>query len=181
MSFDFLKDLQAVELLENANLQKFTTIRLKARGSIALVSTLPELRELILRLRERKIHYHLIGWGSNQIISNTKNTLFIKLKMPLDRGVFKQPQDEYALPASAPLNILQAHAQKFGLKGWEAFTGVPASLGGAIYMNAGTALGEIGALVTTVTLMGVDGELKTIKTGKKSFGYRQNYFVEAGE
>ena len=53
-------------------------------------------------------------------------------------------KEEYTLPASIHLSKLTSHASKHGLKGWEVFTGIPATLGGAIFMNAGTGLGEIG-------------------------------------
>lgn len=181
MNFGFLEGIRDVELLEDIDLRRFTTIRLKTTGSIAIVSSVEALRAIVMKLNEKNIQYHMIGWGANQVISRTSGVLFIKLKIPLDMEIFKEPREEYVLPASAPLNLLQSHAQKFGLKGWEVFTGIPASLGGAIFMNAGTALGEIGALVKSVTLLRPNGKFRVASVNSNSFSYRKNHFVEAGE
>lgn len=181
MNLDFLEQIGEVELLQDIDLRRFTTIRLKTVGSIALVSSVKALRSLVLKLHEKNIQYHMIGWGANQVISRTSGVLFIKLDIHLDREIFKEPRDEYALPASTPLNLLQSHAHKFGLKGWEVFTGIPASLGGAIFMNAGTSLGEIGTLVKSVTLLRPNGKFRVVSTDSASFGYRKNHFVEPGE
>jgi UDP-N-acetylmuramate dehydrogenase len=70
---------------------------------------------------------------------------------------------------------------KFGLLGWEVFTGIPASLGGAIYMNAGTNLGEIGPLIKKVVLVTPAGELREEMMNSTSFSYRHNHFVNSGE
>ncbi len=85
------------------------------------------------------------------------------------------------MPASLGLNALTAHAIKFGLKGWETFTGVPATLGGAIFMNAGTSLGEICEIVKDVTIYSMDGDFKKIIIDSNSFSYRQNNFLKNGE
>lgn len=170
-----------IEYFIDSNLEKFTTMRLRVNGDIAIVSSLKALTLLIKFLVERKINYHLVGWGANQVIHNTNNTLFIKLNFNFDREYLKESKDEYVLPASVSLNLLTSHAQKFGLKGWEVFTGIPASLGGAIFMNAGTALGEIGNLVKNVKILQVDGSIRSYNVGKNSFSYRKNHFVKTGE
>ena len=112
---------------------------------------------------------------------NTKDKLFIKLNFDYDKDLLSEPRDEYILPASISLNTLTSHALKFGLSGWEVFTGIPASLGGAICMNAGTALGEIGDLIKSVEILGQDGDVYTHVCSKGSFGYRENHFLKPGE
>lgn len=181
MNLEWAKSIEGVDILESVDLAKFTTIKLHATGTVAVVNEGDALKELIVALNERSVEYHLIGWGANQVISRTKDTLFVKLDLPFDRGILKEPRAKYRLPASVALNVLQSHAMKFGLKGWEVFTGIPASLGGAIYMNAGTALGEIGSIVETVEILTPEGCLRTEKISPDSFSYRRNNFVKKGE
>src|SRR5690606_37940156 len=107
--------------------------------------------------------------------------VIIHLDLPFDLNYLSESHDEYVLPASLGLNHLTAHAVKFGLSGWEVFTGIPASLGGAIYMNAGTNLGEIGALVKSVDIVNSDGVLRTLLVSDQSFSYRKNHFVKSGD
>ncbi|MCO4753789.1 MAG: FAD-binding protein [Bacteriovoracaceae bacterium] len=181
MSLNWVKEIEGVNLFESVDLAKYTTIKLKAIGDIATVESIDALTLVIQGLQKHGIEYHVLGWGANQVISKTKNTLFIKLKLPLDRDIFKTVHKFYDLPASTPLNLLQSHAQKFGLKGWEVLTGIPASLGGAIYMNAGTALGEICNIVESVTILEPTGKVRVEKINENSFSYRKNHFVSEGE
>jgi UDP-N-acetylmuramate dehydrogenase len=178
---DLVNDLKSIEYFENTNLEKYTTIKLKAFGDIAIVKNLIDLQELVKRLNLSKYKYHMIGWGANQVIHNTDSVLFIKLDFNFERNYLDQIRDKYILPASIPLNILTSHAQKFGLKGWEVFTGIPASLGGAVFMNAGTALGEIGDLIESVKILTKKGELIDKKISKGDFSYRKNNFIKDGE
>jgi len=174
-------DISDIEIKEDVNLSRFTTIRLSASGTIVLVKTETALAQLICLFRKKSIPYHLVGWGANQVLISTQNTVFIKLAFELNAQELSKSKSEYYLPASVPLNILTSHASKFGLQGWEVFTGIPASLGGAIYMNAGTALGEIGSLIKSVSIMTIDGQIRTHIVNKDSFSYRENHFVKEGE
>lgn len=174
-------NIEGVKLFQDISLSKYTTIRLDAVGSIAIVDSVDSLRKLVHSLRQQLINYHLVGWGANQIIHNTEDTLFIKLNFAFDRSYLSAPRDEYRLPASLSLNILTSHAQKFGLKGWEVFTGIPASLAGAVFMNAGTGLGEICELVKEVSILRKDLTIETLKKEQLKFSYRKNHFVNPGD
>ena len=178
---DLCKDIEGIELALNVNLEKYTTIRLEARGDVITVFNIDALKKLLPKLNKNQYKYNIVGWGANQVLYNTKSVVFIHLKFPFDANYLSQPRNEYILPASVSLNVLTLHAKKFGLKGWEVFTGIPASLGGAIFMNAGTGLGEIGKYVKSVKIVKTDGTIKEVITDKNSFAYRENHFVAAGE
>ena len=170
-----------IKFMLDVNLDRYTTIKLGGNGNIAIVRTLEALKELIQTLDKHNIEFHIVGWGANQVLFNTDKYLYIKLDFEYDRSYLKEVREEYDLPASFPLNILTSHATKFGLLGWEVFTGVPASLGGAICMNAGTSLGEICEIVKEVTVLKPDGELYTYKKEELAFEYRRNNFLKPKE
>jgi UDP-N-acetylmuramate dehydrogenase len=132
-------------------------------------------------LNQSKTPYLVVGWGANQILPAVCAELIIHLDFNFDSSYLETQKDEYLLPASLGINHLTSHAVKFGLKGWDVFTGIPASLGGAIYMNAGTNLGEIGKLVKSVRLMDQQGQIRSEQISEKSFSYRKNHFVKPGE
>lgn len=182
MDFGKLRNNPDITLLENINLEKYTTIKLANLGSVALCKNIESLKFLLRELPELGIKYHIVGWGANQVLLNTGNTLFIKLDFEFNKSIFESAKDNYYLPASVPLIMLSSHASKFGLRGWEVFTGIPASFGGAIYMNAGTALGEISELIESVDILKTNGEVYTYTCdSKSSFSYRRNNFVKPGE
>ncbi|MCB9094651.1 MAG: FAD-binding protein [Halobacteriovoraceae bacterium] len=174
--------LKGCEFHPEIDLSSYTTMRLKSTGNLLVVHDLKALKNVVVYLNENSIHYEILGWGANQLIGkNANEMIYLKLDLPWDEKIFEEIHESYQLPASVPLNKLTAHAVKFGLMGWEVFTGIPATLGGAIYMNAGTKFGEIGDIVQSVEVMGVDGEIRTINKDLDMFYYRGNNFVSRGE
>tara|TARA_Y100000296_G_C5158134_1_gene250311 strand:+ start:831 stop:1760 length:930 start_codon:yes stop_codon:yes gene_type:complete len=165
----------------DSDLSKYSTMKLKAKGNLFLVHNEEALKKLIVLLNTHKLDYQVIGWGANTVLPEQLKSILIKLKFPFDKKVIDPTVSEYHLPASTPLNIMTSVAQKHGLKGWEVFTGIPGSLGGAIYMNAGTNLGEIGDLITEVSLLEPSGSIRVHKIGSSDFSYRHNHFVRDGE
>lgn len=61
-----------------------------------------------------------------------------------------------------------------GLGGLESLGGIPASIGGALVMNAGGTFGEIATSVVSVEVMGRDGQARTLKRAEIDFGYRRS-------
>lgn len=158
-----------------------STFRLSSRGNLIEVRSSEALRKVLVTLGSAGVPYRALGWGANQVLAQEEKDALIKLNFPFDAKIFESPQEEYHLPASVGLNLLSAHAMRFGLKGWEVLTGIPASLGGAIYMNAGTTHGEICQIVKAVTVMESSGAVRTEHIGDKHFSYRKNHFVAPGE
>jgi UDP-N-acetylmuramate dehydrogenase len=176
-----IASIDGLVLKTDHDLTSFTTFRLFSRGDLIEVYTVEALQKLLPILTEGQTPYLIVGWGANQILPAQCNGYVIHLDFSLADEWQESPRDVYDLPASLGLNHLTAHAVKFGLKGWEVFTGIPASLGGAIYMNAGTNLGEIGSLVKSVQLVTPKGEIREEQIRAGSFSYRRNHFVQKGE
>lgn len=176
-----LSTLSGVQLHPSHDLTSYTTFRLSSIGDLLEIESEEGLRSALGVLKRHRRGYLVVGWGANQILPAINEKMVIHLKFPFDQAMLDEARDSYDLPASLGLNYLTAHAVKFGLKGWEVFTGIPASLGGAIYMNAGTNLGELGPLIESVRLMDSQGEIREEKMTPASFSYRKNHFVREGE
>lgn len=176
-----ISSIQECQIYPNCDLTKYTTFKLSSHGDLVEVNSVKALQLLLPLLNKHKKKYLVVGWGANQILPAQCDDLIIHLDFPFDQTYLETQKDEYVLPASLGINYLTSHAVKFGLKGWEVFTGIPASLGGAIYMNAGTNLGEIGKLVKAVSIMTPEGLIRDEKITDKSFSYRHNHFVKPGE
>lgn len=176
-----IHDINGCEFFEEIDLTKYTTFKLSAMGDLVEVKTIEALKKLLPILVKHQKRYLVVGWGANQILPAHGEDLLIHLDFNFDSTYLDSSKNEYSLPASLGLNHLTSHAVRFGIKGWEVFTGIPASLGGAIYMNAGTNLGEIGKLVKKVHLVTPDGDLREEIITEGSFSYRHNHFVKPGE
>ncbi|MFZ4712978.1 MAG: UDP-N-acetylmuramate dehydrogenase [Bacteriovoracaceae bacterium] len=178
---DTLSTHPDLDFKTDIDLTRYSTFKMKATGNLIQVKSLDGLIYAIKNLNQLGCTYRVIGWGANLVLEENPIDILIKLDFEWNSEDFSKPHDEYDLWASTPLNVLTSHAHKFGLKGWEVFTGIPASLGGAIFMNAGTNLGEIGNIVKEVTLLTKLGELKVVPIGPNSFSYRENHFVGPGD
>lgn len=178
---DELKKIPDLEFYPQKDLTSHTTFRLSSTGDYVLVKSIEALKKVLPTLKKYGKEFLILGWGANQILPTVCDKIIIHLELPFDSTYLDDLKDEYILPASVGINHLTSHAVKFGISGWEVFTGIPASLGGAIYMNAGTNLGEIGAFIKSVTLVTEDGLLREEIISKESFSYRKNNFVKKNE
>jgi UDP-N-acetylmuramate dehydrogenase len=176
-----IQNIPDIVFEKDQDLTSYTTMRLASRGDVAEVKSVEALQQLLPLLKRHKKSYLVVGWGANQILPAVCEKTIIHLNFPFDMSYLDEVRDEYILPASIGINYLTSHAVKFGLKGWEVFTGIPASLGGAIYMNAGTNLGEIGPLMKSISIVTTDGILREEIINEKSFSYRHNHFLKDGE
>ena len=176
-----LLHLRDLDIGFNCDLKHYSTMKLKARGDLVIVKSISSLKRLLMELNKDSLGYRILGMGSNQLLPEKSSVPYIKLDLPFLKSYLNHPRDVYTFPASVHLGLLSNHASRFGLTGWEVFTGVPATLGGAVFMNAGTNLGEIGTLVRKIRLVDCRGEEKEIVTSDESFAYRKNNFTVPGD
>ena len=119
-------------------LAKFTTLGVGGFAELWEVESLSDLRKATLE------DYRVIGGGSNLLISD--EGVFervIKLGQNFNSITTFTGKTDLWLGAATPLPGLVRRASKLGLSGFEGLLGIPAVLGGAIAMNAGTRFGEI--------------------------------------
>ncbi len=170
-----------LEYEQEKDLTKFSTMRLKASGDLITVFDINSLKELLIILKNEKIDYLILGLGANTLLKEDADKIYIQIKFPFSKESLVDNGENFILPASVKLSTLTSFASKNNLKGWEVFTGVPATLGGAVFMNAGTSLGEIGSLAKKVWTVTRDGDLLEHEVNEESFSYRKNNFLKAGE
>ncbi len=91
--------------------------------------------------------------------------------------------EENILPAGAGTLLVQAarEACRAGFSSLAFATGIPGSVGGAIFMNAGAYGGEIGPLVESVTTVSPSGEIRERGRGELHFSYRHSALMDSGE
>lgn len=125
--------------------------------------------------KEKNIPLFVMGNGSNLLVSD-KGIRGLVLKLS-DRFSKYEVKDEIIRAQSgALLSALAKEAQKHSLSGMEFAAGIPGTLGGAIYMNAGAYGGEMKDIVKSVTYL-ENGEIKKAEDGFE-FGYRTSIFAD---
>jgi UDP-N-acetylmuramate dehydrogenase len=116
--------------------------------------------------------YRVIGAGSNLLVADAGvPERVVRLGAAFNDLRAVDGGRELWLGAATPLPGLVRRAQRLGLSGLEGLLGVPAVLGGAVAMNAGTRFGEIGDVLQEVELF-VNGGLERVPADALALAYR---------
>lgn len=156
-------------------LKNHTTFKIGG-NCIALIEPreVSDIVETIKICRENSIKFFVIGNGSNLLVPDEGyNGVIIKLK-----GEFStiQVEGEYLIVNSgAKLSEIYTVAYENSLTGFEFASGIPGTIGGAIYMNAGAYGGEMKDIVESVEVLDLDNfELRELKNEELEFSYRKS-------
>ena len=156
-------------------LKNHTTFKIGG-NCIALIEPreVSDIVETIKICRENNIKFFVIGNGSNLLVPDEGyNGVIIKLK-----GEFStiQVEGEYLIVNSgAKLSEVYTVAYENSLTGFEFASGIPGTIGGAIYMNAGAYGGEMKDIVESVEVLDLDNfELRELKNEELEFSYRKS-------
>ncbi|MBE6665183.1 MAG: UDP-N-acetylmuramate dehydrogenase [Ruminococcaceae bacterium] len=159
---------------ENVPLSSYSTMRV---GGLASYAAFPkngnELSALILEARENKIRYIIVGNASNIVFSDRGFDGLVIFTTAM-RSIHWDGTCVTA-ECGASLTGLSAAATKKGLSGLEFAFGIPGTVGGAVYMNAGAYGSQISAVLTESTyLRGT--EILERTTEEHLFGYRTSIY-----
>lgn len=172
-----LRDLKVGEVLENIDIKKYTTYRV---GGNATALVYPEdeynLIELIKYLKSKNIKYKIIGRGSNLIFGSE---LYDGILIKLDKFNRLEIKDnEIVVGAGYQLIKLATRLSRMGYTGMEFATGIPGSVGGAVYMNAGAYKSDMGYIVKCVKVLTPKLKIKELTNYDLNFHYRSSFIQE---
>ncbi|WP_455060346.1 UDP-N-acetylmuramate dehydrogenase [Parvimonas micra] len=156
-------------------LKNHTTFKIGG-NCIALIEPreVSDIVETIKICRENSIKFFVIGNGSNLLVPDEGyNGVIIKLKSEFSTI---QVEGEYLIVNSgAKLSEVYTVAYENSLTGFEFASGIPGTIGGAIYMNAGAYGGEMKDIVESVQVLDLDNfELRELKNEELEFSYRKS-------
>ena len=137
-----------------------------------------ELGRFLPRAREEEIPVRVLGRGANVLVSDDG---FDGVVVRLDAPAFRKSRQlgtRLEVGAGVDLMPLVKQCSETGLTGLEALAGIPATIGGAVRMNAGGRGGEIGDVVRSVTVLTPEGERQDWTRDQVGFGYRRSQMGE---
>ena len=139
-----------------------------------------QLRELVGFVQREGVDSWYIGNGSNLLISDAGlNGIAILLDSGFD-GEIEVDGTVLLAPAGKKLSAVCAAACAAGLTGLEFAYGIPGSVGGAVYMNAGAYGGEMKDRLLWVEYLAPTGEIVRLEQEQLSLSYRHSRFMEEG-
>lgn len=178
----FITDIESTGAVcvTDSPMKEHTTFRVGGPADYYItVDNVAELKAVIARCKTARIPYMLIGNGSNLLVSDEG------LRMAVIRlsGEFREMKAEgtsVVCGAGATLARLCTFAQSDSLAGLEFAFGIPGTVGGAIFMNAGAYGGEMKDVLKSVTHLTPSGEVETVPADTLDLSYRHSIYKENG-
>ena len=142
----------------------------------AKVSSMESLKNALSFAREKNLPHFILGNGTNLLVSDKGyDGVIISLA-----GDFSEIEDlgngKFKVGAATPLGRFARHTLKQGYAGIHKLAGIPGTLGGAVFMNAGAYGQEIGQACTGVTVLDAVGNTRELSADECGFGYRRSVF-----
>ena len=171
-----IKKLKIGEVLSNVDLKKYTTYKLQeeAKGLVYPKDT-ESLIKLLKFLNDNDIKYKIIGNGSNLIFTKYYDGILIKLD---EFNNLKIEDNLVTVGAGYSLIKLSYKVANLGLSGLEFASGIPGTVGGAIYMNAGAYKSDMGYIVKDILVLTPDYHVITMNNKELDFHYRTSFLMK---
>lgn len=169
----------SIEYKLNEPMSCHTSFKIGGAADIFIsVRSANELSAVFKKCGELNIPHFIIGKGSNLLVSDLGLEGAVISLSGLN-GI-SVSGEEITCGAGAALSDVCRAALRSSLTGLEFAYGIPGSIGGAVYMNAGAYGGEISGAVLSAECMTADGSTVKVEAKDMNFGYRKSVFKENG-
>jgi len=175
-----LKKLKCGEILENVDMRKYTTYKAGGKAKIMVFpKNLESLIKLLKYIKENNIKYKVLGKGSNVLFGDS---LYEGIIIKLDSfDNLEINENKIIVGAGYSLIKLSLKCARLGLAGLEFAAGIPGTIGGAVFMNAGAYKSDMGYIVKKVKVLTPDLEIKTLSNKEMDFHYRTSFLQKNPE
>ncbi len=136
-----------------------------------------EAAALIRFCRQNDLPFLITGNGSNMLVSDA-GIRGVVIAVKDGMNAVETDGCEVRAQAGALLSRTAAEAARAGLSGLEFASGIPGTVGGGVFMNAGAYGGELKDVIKSVTYMDLDGVIYTRGPESLGFGYRKSIFSQ---
>lgn len=166
-------------LLSNEPMSKHTTFRIGGPADfLALPASISEVAAILDLAKQYSVPVVALGNGSNVLVLDN-GIRGIAIKFGKDMGYIRHMGTTVIAGAGAMLASVSRFAADLGLSGMEFAVGIPGSIGGAVFMNAGAYEGEMKCVVSSVACV-CDGKIRRFSNEESGFGYRHSIFQDNG-
>lgn len=176
----FINQFPKSHILLDEPLKNYTFTKTGGPADIlAFPKTEDETQELVIYCRNQGIPWLVLGNASNLIVRDGGIRGLVIMLLEMDQ--IKVEDHVICAQAGARLVDTSQAALQASLTGLEFACGIPGSVGGAVYMNAGAYGGEIKDVFTCCQVLGADGRVRTYQKEDMTFGYRHSFIqVQSG-
>lgn len=173
---------QGIDIQENIPLSRFTFTKTGGPAQyLAFPKNLDELKILVETVKTNNLPLTVIGNASNLIIRDGGILGLVLILTKMDKIVANQEEATVTADAGARIIDTSEAACEASLSGLEFAAGIPGSVGGAVFMNAGAYGGETEFVIKSVRVLTREGKFKTYTHDEMEFGYRHSLVQETGD
>lgn len=173
MAVDLISTFPTIEILKDEPLNKYTHTKIGGPADwLAFPTSIADTKTLVDYAREQNLPLTVLGNSSNLIIKDggLRGLVIMMTKLV---GITRDGNEISAMAGSLTIDTSE-YAYQEGLTGLEWAAGIPGSIGGAIYMNAGAYGGETKDVLSKVEVLTRTGEFKTYSLAEAKLGYRDS-------
>ncbi len=181
---DIIKEIEKIlpkELIKLSEpMSRHTSFEIGGPADIFLSpATEEELVKLLKLIDKYKVNYYILGKGSNLLVSDKGYRGIIISMDNIDKSCRVEGLELFV---SAGISLKKATelALEHSLSGFEFAYGIPGSVGGAVFMNAGAYDGEIKDILTKVKLIDRDRQIRWLDASELDLSYRHSNIEENG-
>lgn len=161
-------------ILEKEPMSNHTTFRIGGPADFfAAPDTMEQAAAIVRICREQNYPFYVIGNGSNLLVSDEGYRGLI-LQLYRNFSEITVEGEEITVQAGAMLSVIAKKALAYSLTGFEFASGIPGTIGGAAVMNAGAYGGEMKDVLTEVTVLTKENEIKVIPVEELQLSYRHS-------
>jgi UDP-N-acetylmuramate dehydrogenase len=161
------------EVRESEPLARYSTYRIGGPATVVLPSSAEDVGIALGMAREAGVPWFALGLGSNILLPDDgMDALVIRLGKGLDR--LERDGDRWSIGAGMPAPLAARRTAAAGYAGIHIFVGVPGTVGGGVYMNAGCHGGDWSEVVESVTVLDQEGNDTVLPRAQVPFTYRRS-------
>lgn len=176
--------IEEENIIRDADMREHTTFKAGGKADLLVVpQSYEELKYALQTVAASGEDYYILGNGSNILVKDGGYRGVIIKTMYALQGISVDYEDAEMIVQSGVLLAVAARtAAQNMLAGMEFASGIPGSVGGAAYMNAGAYDGEMKDIITQVRLISRDGSREyTLSVDEMQYGYRHSVLYDSGD
>lgn len=167
-----IEEISKDRVFKNEKLKEHTYFQIGGPAKILVkVRNVKEIKWIISVAKKEKEKYFILGNGTNLLVED-KGYNGIIIKIAKDFANYRIDNNFVYAQAGILLSTLSKKLAKQSLKGFEFASGIPGTVGGAVFMNAGAYGGEMKDIVKYVEVLDKNGNIFKLKNEQLDFGYR---------
>jgi UDP-N-acetylmuramate dehydrogenase len=168
-----LRDRVSGTVREEEPVGRYSTYRIGGPATVLLPKTPEDVAAALVLAAEAEVSWFAVGLGSNILLPDAGlEALVIRMGKGLDR--LQRHQDCWTIGAGLPAPIAARRTAEAGFAGLHIFVGVPGTVGGGVYMNAGCHGGDWSEVVQQVTVVDPTGADSVLSRHEIPFTYRRS-------